>query len=120
MLKKAVAGTGADTEVLTVAELFNGIFLQTPTVATTTTTPTGAAISAALGANLAVGDSFEFTIVNIGGTGDDITFTAGASGVTVTGHAIIYPGADAATQGSGSGTFIFVNTAANTWIAYRK
>jgi len=116
LTKRAVAGTGTDAEVLTVAELFNGIFVQTPTTATTTTTPTGAAISAALGSSLAVGDSFQFSIINLGGAGDVITFTAGASGVTITGQATID---DAGSDITSSGTFTFVNTAADTWIAYR-
>ncbi len=116
LVKKAVASTGADTVTLTVAQLFNGIMVQTPTAVTTTTTPTGAAISAALGADLAVGDSFDFTIVNLGGAGNIITFTAGASGVTVTGQATVD---DAGVDITSSGTWKFVNTAADTWIAYR-
>lgn len=116
LVKKAVASTGGDTVVLTVAQLFNGIMVQTATAVTTTTTPTGAAISAALGADLAVGDSFDFTIINLGGAGDIITFTAGASGVTVTGQATVD---DAGTDITSSGTWKFVNTAADTWVAYR-
>jgi len=119
LIKRAVAGTGADTVTLTVAQLFNGIFNQTSTAATTCTTPTGTEISAALGSTLAVGDSFDFCLINSGGTGDNITFTAGAAGVTITGHAVVYPAADVGTAGAASGTFRFVNSAANTWIAYR-
>lgn len=121
LIKRAVAGTGTDAETLTVAELFNGIFLQTPSAAATTcTTPTGAQISAALSATLAVGDSFEFTLINLGGTtAYDITLTAGASGVTITGSAILAPAADDPSEAS-SGTWVFVNTAADTWVAYRK
>ena len=116
LVKKAVASTGADTVTLTVAQLFNGIMVQTATAVTTTTTPTGAAISAALGTDLAVGDSFDFTIINLGGAGDIITFTAGATGVTITGQATVD---DAGTDITSSGTWKFVNTAADTWIAYR-
>lgn len=118
LIKRSVAGTGGDTVTLTVAQLFNGIFNQTSTAATTCTTPTGNQISAALGASLAVGDSFDFCLINTGGTGDNITFTAGVN-VSVVGHAIVYPAADVGTAGAASGTFRFVNSAANTWIAYR-
>jgi hypothetical protein len=120
LMKRAVAGTGTDAEVLTTAELFNGIFIQTPSAAATTcTTPTGAQISAGLGADLAVGDSFMFTLINAGGTtAYDVTLTAGATGVTITGSAIIAPAADDPAEVS-AGTWIFVNTASDTWIAYR-
>lgn len=116
LIKRAVASTGADSVVLTVAQLFNGIMVQTPTGATTLTTPTGAAISAALSNKLEIGDSFQFSVLNLGGAGDIITFTAGSSGVTITGQATID---DAGADITSSGTFMFVNTATDTWIAYR-
>ena len=119
LVKRAVAGTGTDAETLSIAELFNGIFVQTPTGATTCTTPTGTEISAGL-TGLAVGDSFEFTLVNLGITTRTVTLTAGASGVTIIGNAIAYSDADVATAGASSATFVFVNTASNTWIAYRR
>ncbi len=122
LTKRAVAGTGVDAEVLTVAELFNGVFLQNSSSGVTTcTTPAGQDISNALGPDLAVGDSFMFTLVNTGATTEVITFTAsgGAGTVTITGSATVDPLADVATLGHSSGTFLFVNTASETWIAYR-
>ncbi len=119
MTKVPAPGAGTDTETLTEAELLGRIFVQTPTIATTLTTPTGAEISTAVGAGLAVGDNFLFTVINLGGAGDDVTFTAGASGVSVVGDAVVRPVADAGTEGTGCGTFLLRNSAADTWIAYR-
>lgn len=119
LIRRAVAGTGTDTETLSIAELFNGIFVQTPTGATTCTTPTGTEISAGL-TTVAVGDSFEFTLINLGTTGRAVTFTAGASGVTLVGRVLVDSPADVATDGASEATWVFVNTASNTWIAYRR
>jgi hypothetical protein len=118
MTKVPAPGAGTDTETLTEAELLGRIYVQTPTVATTLTTPTGTEISAAVDANLAVGDSFLFTVINLGGAADDITFTPG-DGVSVVGDDVVRPVADAGTDGIGCGTFLLRNSAANTWIAYR-
>ncbi len=117
-LNISAPGAGTNTEVLTVAELLGGIFVQTPSAATTTTVPTGAALTAALNAELAVGDSFDFILINIGTTGDDITFTM-ATGITLVGSAIVRAAVDAATEQAGQAIFRFRNSGAGVWIAYR-
>lgn len=113
----------ADTATLTSAQMLGKILVATPTAAAAYTTLTGAALDVAVLAVhplLQSGDSFDLTIINIGGTGDDITLTAGASGITLVGEAILRPGADAGTDGmAGSGTWKFVRGAADTWVAYR-
>jgi hypothetical protein len=73
------------------------------------TTPTGAELGAAV-TDEVVGTSFEFTVVNTGAS--TATLTAGVSGVTVVGNAVV-----AATS---SGTFLAVFTAADTVSIYRK
>ena len=102
---------------VTGAQIIGGIVVHTITTGRTLTTPTGAEISAACPADLAVGDSFDFTLITIGAGADDIdTLTAGDGNVTIVGEPTVGP--------SGStfncyGTFRFRNTAANTWVAYR-
>jgi len=76
---------------------------------------TGTQIEAALSGNLANGDSFELTIINLGSAGDIITMAV-ASGVTFVGSLLIDDaGADVGSQG----TFSFRRTAANTFVGYR-
>lgn len=116
--KQAAQVNKADgNQSVTGAQLINGICVHTVTTGRTLTTPTGAQISAACPSDLAVGDSFDFTLITIGAGADDIsTLTAGNGDVTIVGEPTVGP--------SGStfncfGTFRFMNTAANTWVAYR-
>ena len=110
---KADAGDAAQT--LTMAEMIAGIVSATPTVARAVTTPTGAEMD--LG--LAFGDipatfGFDFTVQNraaFAATDDILTLTAGATGVTVTGSAVVSPGSAA--------LFRATRTAADTWIIYK-
>lgn len=75
---------------LSVAELVNGIYVQTGTPgAVAKTTPTGAAIVEAI-PEAVVGTTFEFVLHN-GGDGT-LTFTAAASGVTLLGTATVAAG----------------------------
>ena len=97
---------------LTSAELFvSKLFVCTPTAGRAFTTPTGAEL-ATYAADEVVGTSFEFTIVNLAATTHAITLTAGASGVTLVGNAVV--------AHATSGTFVGVVTAANTVSIYRK
>ena len=100
------------------AELLGGISQKTPSAAQNLQFPTGTALSTACGANLAVGDSFEIVIINLGGTGDVVTATVN-TGVTFVGDVAIQAVADTATLGVSSATFRVRNTAANTWVVYR-
>jgi len=105
----AVADAAA---TLTAAQLVaKSIFTQTPTAGRALTTATGAQIIAAL-PNYSVGSCFEFTIVNSAADTHAATLTAGASGVTITGNAVVA----AAT----SATFIVRIAAADAVVIYRK
>ncbi len=119
LLKKVDApSTGTTSTDMSEVQLLGGIHVKTPAAAQNFQVPTGTEISAALvaiGVTPLVGDSFDFTLINLGGAGDIVTLTV-ATGVTFVGSVTIDdPGADI----NSSGTFRFRNTAANTWIAYR-
>ena len=105
-----LAASGAQTA--TAAMLIGGVLVSTATAAFNLTTATGTQICAALetvGQNF-VGISFEFSVVNLGTSTFHITLVAGASGVTVSGDAIVEAGT--------STTFRCVVTAANTVVIY--
>jgi len=105
-----LAASGAQTA--TVARLIGGVMVSTATAAFALTTATGAEICAgldAVGQNI-VGISFEFSIVNLGTSTFHITLTAGATGVTLSGDAVVEAGT--------STTFRALVTAANTVVIY--
>lgn len=113
-----VAKTGAST--LTIADMLSGIVTLTQSTGATValTTDTGAAISAGLPSDFAVGDSFEFTIINLSSASADTgTLTAGVSGVTLVG-AVIIPSAHSTTIADSSMTFRVRKTATDTYIIY--
>jgi hypothetical protein len=119
---QAAPETSTDTATLTSAQMLSGILVATPTGAAAYTTLTGALLEDAVVAihpSLTAGDCFDLTIINIGGTGDDITLTAAASGITIVGDAVVRPSADSGTEQAGQGTFRFRYTAADTFIVYR-
>lgn len=101
-----------------VTELLAGLIVKTPTAAQNWQLPTGTALSAAVGSGLTIGDSFLFTLINLGTTGDIVTLTSN-TGASVVGYMGVHPAADGATLGISCGTFLFRNSAANTWIVYR-
>lgn len=102
---------------LTAAEMISGIVVHTVSTGRTLTTPTGAEISAGCPTDLAVGDSFDVSVITVGTGADDIsTLTAGDGGVTFVGNVTVGP--DASTF-NGYGTFRFRNTGTGTWIGYR-
>lgn len=109
----------ADTApTLTVAQFINGIVNGNPSTGRAVTTPTGAQISTACGDDLAVGDSFLFTLITVGVGADDIyTLTAGDGNVTFIGAVTLGP--VVAGTAPGSATWLFRNTGANTWVGYR-
>lgn len=109
---KGLVEVADQADTLTAAQLIaKSIFTQTPTAARTLTTATDAQITAAF-TGYAVGSTFEFTIVNLAPATHAITLAAGASGVTISGLAIVA----AAT----SATFIGRMEAADTVVIYRK
>jgi hypothetical protein len=105
-----LAASGAQTA--TAARLLGGVMVCTATAAFNLTTAIGADICAALdvvGQNV-IGVSFDFSIVNLGTSTFHITLVAGATGVTVSGDAIVEAGT--------SSSFRVLVTAANTVVIY--
>ncbi len=108
--------TATDTATMTDAQMLSGILVATPTVAAAYTLRTGAQLEAALvaaGYAVRTGMTFDWTIINKGGAGDDITVTAPASGITLEGNAVVTVAVPS------QGTFRFRRTAADTFVAYR-
>jgi hypothetical protein len=104
--------TAANADVtLSAAQSVAAVVVHTPTSNKLVTTATGAAIIAELGAQAKIGQTFKVVVVNLGGSTHTSTFTAGATGVTVTGVAAVQPGT--------SGTFIGRVNAADAVVFYR-
>jgi hypothetical protein len=110
--------TATDTASLTDAQMLSGLIVATPTAAAAYTVRTGTQLKAALPAGLAAGDTFNLTIINLGGTGDDITLTA-ATDITIVGNAVVGPTADVATEQEAQATFAFRYVTGVTFVAYR-
>ncbi len=115
-------GDAAGAATLTVADMFGGVYVNTPSGDVAVTTPTGVQITDAIGlvadgGSLVVGDSFDFTIVNLGTTGQVITLTAGDGNVTFVGDVTLDVGVEA--EGSGAGMWRFRYTSADAWVGYR-
>ncbi|MGI9332526.1 MAG: hypothetical protein ACR2RL_05150, partial [Gammaproteobacteria bacterium] len=115
MRDQATPQTATDTATLTAAQMTSGILVSTPTAAATYTTLTGTLLEAEMPPSLANDDTFDLTIINLGGAGDIITL-AGGTGVSIVGSADVD---DAGADITSSGTFRFRRSAANTFIAYR-
>jgi hypothetical protein len=101
------------------ADMINGICVHTVSTGRALTTPTGAAITAACPADLAAGDSFDFTVITVGTGADDIsTLTAGDADVTFVGPVTV--GGTTGHGGSGDvGTWRFRYTGGTAWVGYR-
>ena len=109
----AAPQTATATATLTTAQLLGGILLGSPgSSAASYTTPTAAAIDAAL-YNAKVGSTFDLSIQNVDGSGSGVITLVGGTGVTVSGLATV-----AATAGTGS-MWRFRRTAAAAWTVYR-
>lgn len=94
------------TATATVAQMLGGIITSSTAAAVTITSPTAAALDAAI--EVAVGETFEVFVINTGAT-NAITL-AGGSGVTVVGTTVL---ASSATR------WLFIKTAAGAFTAYR-
>jgi hypothetical protein len=108
--KLLVAATDAAT-TLTASQACGSIVTMTPTAARAVTTPVAADIIAELGSQAQIGQTFEVSVVNLASATHAITFTAGATGVTVVGSATV-----AAATG---GTFTGRVASATTVVFYR-
>lgn len=117
LFKKAVKAATDAATTLTAAETINGIVTMTPTTGRALTTPTGAALATELGSALEIGSTFELTVVNVAAATHAITFTAGASGITLGGVAGM-----ATVAAASSATYVFYCTATATpaFTVYRK
>lgn len=109
---------------LTTDELLGGLITsnQGAAGAATYTTPTGAEIDAALGTKLGatpvVGESFQFSVVNISTVAAEDATVAGGTGVTMVGNAVVESN-EATAQKGAYGTFLFRKTGVATYSAYR-
>ena len=108
--KLLVAATDAAT-TLTAEQACGSIVTMTPTAARAVTTPVAADIITELGAQAKVGQTFEVSVINLASATHAITFTAGATGVTVVGNAVV--------AAAGGGTFTGRVASATTVVFYR-
>jgi hypothetical protein len=102
---------------LTAAELLSGIITVTQGAGAPSAqqAPTGTAIQAALPSDFAAGDSFDISIINLGGASEVASLTVNTD-VTIVGNAAIpVP----ATGVQSSGMFRFRKTADHVFVAYR-
>ena len=116
--KMATPATATDTASLSDAQMTAGVLVATPTAAAAYTVRTGTQLLAALPTDIAADDAFDLTIINLGGTGDDITLTAAAD-ITIVGDPVVGPIADVATEQMSSGTFRFRYIGTTVFVAYR-
>ena len=116
--QQTAASAEADgDQAITAAQMINGIVVHTVTTGRTLTTPTGAAILAALPADIAAGDSFDLSVITVGTGADDIsTLTAGDADVTFVGKVTVGPDTAAI---AAYGTWRFRYTGANAFVGYR-
>jgi hypothetical protein len=113
----SAVATATDTATLTTAQVLNGIIHGTPTAAAAYTLPTAAALDTAL-PDFAVGDAFEFSIVNLATTATfDITVTTN-TGLTLTGPMVVGAGANDGAEWK-SGRFRARKTGTGAWTVYR-
>ena len=96
----------------TIAELLTGIITVTSATAVAATLPLGTLTDAGLsGGNLAVGQSFDWSLINLGSSSGAVTMTAAASGHTYVGAAVVAIATSA--------RFRTRKTAADTFVTYR-
>lgn len=118
LFSMATPATATDTATLTDAQMTNGVIVATPTAAAAYTMRTGTQLKAALPTDLAADDAFDMIIINLGGTGDDITLTA-STDITIVGDPVVGPIADVATEQSSVGRFRLRFVSGVTFVAYR-
>ncbi len=104
---------------LTAAEVLGGIITvnQGGAGVSTLTMPLGDDLEAALPANIAVGDSFEFSIINISTVAAEDAVLAVNTGVTAVGNLDV--ASNAAATDKSAGRFRVRRTAASTFVVYR-
>jgi hypothetical protein len=106
-----LAATDAAT-ALTAAQSINSIVTMTPSTGRAVTTATGPEIITELGDAYRVGVTFEVTVVNLAGATHAVTFTANATGVTLSGSGTV--------AAASTATFIGRVATSSTVVFYRK
>ena len=119
LFKTQAPTTDTTSTDMTEAELLGGLHEKTPSAAQDWQVPTGAEISAAVGSDLAVGDSFLFRLVNLGGDGDTVTLITAASGTTMVGNMAVTSTSEVGLDLAGWAVFLVRNSGAGTWVFYR-
>ncbi len=112
---QAVPAAKTTSATLTVAELLSGIITVTNSTASAQQSPTGTAIQNALPSDLAVGDSFDVSIINLGSSTGVATLTVNTD-VTIVGNAAV-PVPTVGTESSA--IFRFRKSADHVFVAYR-
>lgn len=119
LLKMQAPTTDTTSTNMTEAELLGGLHEKTPSAAQDWQVPTGAEISAAIGLDLEVGDSFLFRLTNLGGDGDTVTLITAASGTTMVGNMAVTSSSEVGLDLAGWAVFLVRNTGAGTWTFHR-
>ena len=115
---QADPATATATATLTVAQVLNGLIVATPAAAVNYTLPTGTLLDA--GATLLIGDSVEWSIVNLATDATYIATVVAGTDHTVVGAMAVCSNATATGVVHGSSArFKTRKTAANTFITYR-
>lgn len=118
LVQQVSAPTAKTTSsTLTAAQVLTGIITVTQGSGANSAQqmPTGTDLQAALPVDFAVGDSFDFSIINLGGASETATLTVNTD-VTIVGRAIVDV---AAATASGSGRFRVRKTADHVFVVYR-
>jgi hypothetical protein len=110
---QSAPATATATATLTIAQLVTGIVLGSPGSSAASYTLPTVALTEALLVNAKVDSSFDFSIVNVDGSGSGVITVLVGTGWTITGLATI-----AATAGT-TGRFRARKTGATTWTLYR-
>jgi hypothetical protein len=113
----AVTALADADATLTIAQLKAGILTMTPTVTRALVLPTAALVNSFL---KVAGDSFNFTIINLGADTKHITVAAGANG-SVVGFATVRDSDATAASDTGSANFrlVLTNAVTPTYVVYR-
>lgn len=110
---QSTPATATSTATLTIAQLVTGILLGSPGSSAATYTLPTVALTEALLVNAKVDSSFDFSVVNVDGSGSGVITVAVGTGWTITGLATV-----AATAGT-TGRFRARKTGTGTWTLYR-
>lgn len=113
LFTQAAPATATSTATLTAAQLVTGIILGSPGSSAATYTLPTVALLEALVTNAKVDSAFEFSVVNVDGSGSGVITLAVGTGWTIVGLATVV-----ATAGT-SQRFLARKTGSGTWTLYR-